>query len=239
MVTTTRHKSTPAAGWAHCSREHESQSRSLVAEHPEDGLSTLLMTPSVLARRALRLEYLTIGWNVVEATVALSAGVVAGSIALVGFGLDSVVEVFAASVVVWQMRGAVTRERDRQALRLIAVSFYALAVYVAVNAVRELVGGAETSKSVVGIVMAMLSLVIMQWLARVKRRTGEEMHSHTLVADSSETALCAYLSAILLGGLVLNTTVGWNWADPVAALGIAFLALREGREAWRGDSCCR
>ena len=85
----------------------------------------------------------------------------------------------------------------------------------------------------------MLSLVIMQWLARVKRRTGEEMHSHTLVADSSETALCAYLSAILLGGLVLNATAGWNWADPVAALGIAFLALREGREAWRGDSCCR
>lgn len=197
------------------------------------------MASLALARRALRLEYVTIAWNVAEAAVALSAGVVAGSIALVGFGLDSVIEVFAASVVVWQMRGTVTRERDRQALRLIAVSFYVLAAYVAANALRDLAISAKPSESEVGIVMAILSLVFMQWLARVKRRTGEEMHSHTLVADSSETALCAYLSAILLGGLVLNATVGWSWADPVAALGIAVLALREGREAWRGDSCCR
>ena len=218
--------------------EHENQNRSLVAEHWDDRLALHQLAPNALTRRALRLEYLTITWNAVEAAVAIAAGVAAGSIALVGFGLDSVIEVFAATVVVWQMRGTVTRERDRQALRLIAVSFYVLAAYVAATALRDLAGGARPSESKVGVVMAVLSLLFMQWLARVKRRTGDEMHSHTLVADSGETALCAYLAAILLGGLVLNATVGWNWADPVAALGIAILALREGREAWRGDSCC-
>jgi divalent metal cation (Fe/Co/Zn/Cd) transporter len=186
----------------------------------------------------LRLEYLTIGWNTIEAGVALAAGVAAGSIALIGFGLDSIIEVFAAGVVVWQMRGKLAAERDRQALRLIAVSFYVLAAYVAVNALRDLIVVAQPSESTVGIVMACLSLVVMQWLARAKRRTGEEMHSHTLIADSSETALCSYLSAILLGGLLLNATVGWAWADPLAALGIALLAVREGREAWKGDRCC-
>jgi len=196
------------------------------------------MATAALARRALRLEYLTIGWNAIEAGVALTAGIGAGSIALIGFGLDSVVEVFAACVVVWQMRGAMTVERDHSALRLIALSFYLLAAYVTVNALRDLIGGAEADGSTVGIVMAVLSLAVMQWLARAKRHTGEAMHSHTLVADASETALCAYLSAILLTGLVLNATVGWGWADPVAAIGIAILAVREGREAWRGDRCC-
>jgi divalent metal cation (Fe/Co/Zn/Cd) transporter len=188
--------------------------------------------------RALRLEYLTIGWNIVEAVVALAAGVAAGSIALVGFGLDSVVEVFAASVVVWQLRGTLTPARDRTALRLIAVSFFVLAAYVTVEAGRDLLVGADAAESPLGILMAALSLVVMRWLAGTKRRTGEEMHSHTLVADAAETALCAHLSAILLGGLVLNATLGWGWADSVAALGIAVLALREGREAWRGDHCC-
>lgn len=196
------------------------------------------MTATVLVRRALRLEILTIGWNTVEAVVALAAGFAAGSIALVGFGLDSVVEVFAASVVVWQLRGTMTPERDRLALRLIGVSFFLLAIYVTVDAGRDLIVGSEAGESTVGIVMAVLSLIAMQWLARAKRRTGEEMHSHALVADAGETALCAYLSAILLGGLVLNATLGWEWADAVAALGIALLALREGREAWRGDRCC-
>ncbi|TML89736.1 MAG: hypothetical protein E6G06_13825 [Actinobacteria bacterium] len=196
------------------------------------------MTTTTRARRGLRLEYLTIGWNAVEAAVALTAGIAAGSIALIGFGLDSIVEVFAACVVVWQMRGALSAERDRMALRLIAVSFYLLAAYVTVDALRDLIGGSAARESTVGIVMAVLSLVAMQWLARAKRRTGEALHSHTLVADASETALCAYLSAILLGGLVLNATVGWGWADPVAAIGIATLAVREGREAWRGDRCC-
>jgi divalent metal cation (Fe/Co/Zn/Cd) transporter len=196
------------------------------------------VTTTALAHRALRLEYLTISWNAVEAAVAVTAGIGAGSIALIGFGLDSVVEVFAACVVVWQMRGRMSVERDRLALRLIAVSFYLLGAYVTVDALRDLISGSDAGDSTVGIVMAVLSLVVMRWLARAKRRTGEAMNSHTLVADASETALCAYLSAILLGGLVLNATVGWGWADPVAAIGIAILAVREGREAWRGDRCC-
>jgi divalent metal cation (Fe/Co/Zn/Cd) transporter len=184
-----------------------------------------------LERRGLRLEYLTVGWNVIEAIVAVAAGVVAKSIALVGFGLDSTVEIFAASVVIWQLRG-VTEERERRALRLIALSFYALAAYVVVEATRDLVLGAEAGESRVGIALASASLIAMPLLGVAKRRTGQRLGSPTLIADSAETLLCAYLSAILLAGLVLNATVGWWWADPLAALGIACLAIREGREAW-------
>jgi divalent metal cation (Fe/Co/Zn/Cd) transporter len=187
-----------------------------------------------LKRRAFLLEYLTIGWNLVEAVVAVGAGIAAGSIALVGFGFDSLIEVFAASVVVWQLREA-NEERTSRALRLIAISFFVLTAYVTVEAVRELFVGAEASESTVGIALAAVSLLIMPALAFAKRRTGRQMGSATLVADSKETLLCSYLSAILLGGLLLNATVGWWWADPLAALGIAFLAAREGWEAWSGD----
>jgi len=184
-----------------------------------------------LRRRGRRLEYLTIGWNAIEAVVAVAAGIAASSIALVGFGLDSVIEAFAASVVIWELRG-VSQQREKRALRLIALSFFALAAYVAVQAVRDLVVGAQARQSEVGIVLAAVSLVAMVALAAAKRRTGRRLGSPTLVADSAETLLCAYLSVILLVGLVLNATLGWWWADPLAALGIAFLALREGREAW-------
>jgi divalent metal cation (Fe/Co/Zn/Cd) transporter len=170
----------------------------------------------------------------VEAVVAVGAGIAAGSIALVGFGFDSLIEVFAASVVVWQLREA-NEERTSRALRLIAISFFVLTAYVTVEAVRELFVGAEASESTVGIALAAVSLLIMPALAFAKRRTGRQMGSATLVADSKETLLCSYLSAILLGGLLLNATVGWWWADPLAALGIAFLAAREGWEAWSGD----
>lgn len=189
---------------------------------------------STLRRRGLLLEYLTIGWNVLEAVVAVWAGITAGSIALVGFGLDSLIEVFAATVVVWELRGA-SEEREERALRLIAVSFFALATYVTVEAIRDLVVGSEAAGSPVGIVLAIVSLILMPALAIAKRRVGRAMDSATLVADSTETFLCSYLSAILLGGLVLNATVGWWWADPLAAIGIAYLAAREGLEAWRGD----
>ena len=189
---------------------------------------------SALRRRGLLLEYLTIGWNVLEAVVAVWAGITAGSIALVGFGLDSLIEVFAATVVVWELRGA-SEEREEQALRLIAVSFFALATYVTVEAIRDLAVGSEAVGSPVGIVLAIVSLILMPTLAIAKRRVGRAMDSATLVADSTETFLCAYLSAILLGGLVLNATVGWWWADPLAAIGIAYLAAREGLEAWRGE----
>ena len=187
-----------------------------------------------LRHRAFLLEYLTIGWNSIEAVVAVSFGIAARSIALVGFGLDSLVEVFAASVVVWQLRG-LSEERERRALRLIAYSFFALAAYVTVEAMRDLVVGAEASESVPGIVLAAISLAIMPLLAFGKRRTGHLMGSAVLLADSKETLLCSYLSAVLLVGLVLNATIGWWWADPVAGVGIAYLAIREGLEAWRSD----
>jgi divalent metal cation (Fe/Co/Zn/Cd) transporter len=192
-----------------------------------------------LRRRGLRLEYVTIAWNVVEAIVAVAAGVAAGSIALVGFGFDSTIEVFAAIVVVWQFRSeqrnGIDEERERRALRLIAITFFALAAYVTAEALRDLVIGAEPETSVVGVVLACLSLVVMPTLAVAKRQTGRQLGSATLIADSTETFLCSWLSAILLAGLVLNATVGWAWADPLAAFGIALLAAREGLETWRGD----
>ncbi|MGH2789235.1 MAG: cation diffusion facilitator family transporter [Actinomycetota bacterium] len=193
------------------------------------------MTRGRLGRRALWLEYLTITWNVVEGTVAISAGVVAGSIALVGFGFDSSIEAFAASVVVWQLKGGSSEERERKALRIIAVTFFILAAYVTVESVRDLVGQQEPAESTVGIVLAVVSLIVMPTLGWFKRKTGEALNSKVLIADSAETFLCSWLSAILLLGLMLNATVGWWWADPVAALGIAWLALREGREAWAGE----
>jgi divalent metal cation (Fe/Co/Zn/Cd) transporter len=185
-----------------------------------------------LRRRGLRLEYATLGYNALEAVVAIASGVSAGSIALVGFGLDSVIEVFAASVVVWEFRG-VSEERTRRALRLIAISFFVLAAYVAIEATRDLIVGAEPAESVPGIILAGASLLVMPTLAIAKRRTGRQLGSMTLLADATETLLCSYLSAILLVGLVLNATVGWWWADPLAGLGIAYLAVREGLEAWR------
>lgn len=189
----------------------------------------------LLRRRAFRLEYATIVWNIVEAVVAVAAGWIAGSIALIGFGLDSLIEVFAAAVVVWEL-GGVGEDRQRRALRLIGASFFVLALYVTIEAVRDLVVGAEAAESPVGIGLAAISLAVMPALAFAKGRTGRRLGSRTLIADSKETWLCSYLSAILLGGLLLNATVGWWWADPLAALGIAFLALREGLEAWRAEN---
>lgn len=194
------------------------------------------LIPTALTRRALRLAWATIAWNVVEAVVAIAAGTAAGSIALVGFGLDSTVEVLSALVIVWQLRG-LAEERERLALKLIAISFYALAAYVAIRAVVDLTGRTEPESSAVGIGLAMASLIVMPLLARAKRRNGRQMGSSTVVADSNQTKLCAYLSAILLGGLILNATAGWWWADPIAALAIAVLAVNEGREAWRGETC--
>lgn len=192
--------------------------------------------PRALERRAARLAWATVAWNVVEAVVAIGAGAAAGSIALVGFGLDSTVEVMSALVIVWQFRG-VSAERERRALKLIAVSFFALAAYVTIQAIVELASVSEPSESTVGIGLASASLVVMPVLARAKRRNGALMGSVTVLADSNQTKLCVYLSAVLLAGLVLNATVGWWWADPVAALVIAALAANEGREAWRGETC--
>jgi divalent metal cation (Fe/Co/Zn/Cd) transporter len=196
---------------------------------------------SVLARRVRWLVAVTISYNVVEAAVAIAAGTVASSTALVGFGLDSVIEVSSAAAVAWQFSArdhAVREARERAALRVIAVSFFVLAAYVTVESVRALAGAAEAAHSTVGIVLAAVSLAVMPGLSYAQRRAGRELGSASAVADSKQTLLCTYLSAVLLVGLGLNSLFGWTWADPVAALVIAAIAVKEGRNAWRGDTCC-
>ena len=193
-----------------------------------------------LRRRGLLLAKLTIGWNVIEGVVAVTAGIAAGSIALIGFGFDSMIEVLSAFVVVWQfraeLRGGYDEDRERLALQLIAVSFFVLAAYVTIEAIRNLFfTDRDADRSSVGIVLAALSLTVMPALAWAKRRTADRLGLPTLRADANETLLCAWLSATLLGGLVLNAAFGRGWADPVAAIIIALLAAREGLEAWHGD----
>lgn len=183
------------------------------------------------------LAWLTVAWNVVEAVVAIVAGRAAGSLALVGFGLDSTIEVAAAVVIIWQFSG-LEEEREQRALRLIAISFFALAAYVTLQAGYDLLSDNEPEASPVGIALAIASLIVMPVLATAKRSTGRRLGSVTVTADSQQTWLCTYLSAVLLVGLLLNAALGWWWADPIAALVIAALAAREGMEAWRGDNCC-
>ena len=192
----------------------------------------------MLSRRIRFLVAVTIAYNVIEAVVAISAGTVASSSALVGFGLDSVIEVASAVAVAWQFAGPDHEARERTALRVIALSFFALAAYVGVDAVWSLFGGGEAQHSTVGLVLAGLSLLIMPGLSYAERRAGRELGSRSAVADSKQTLLCTYLSGVLLVGLALNSLFGWSWADPIAALVIAAVAVKEGREAWRGDTCC-
>ncbi|WP_377642293.1 cation diffusion facilitator family transporter [Oryzobacter terrae] len=191
-----------------------------------------------LGRRAQLLAGASVTYNVVEAVIAITAGVVAGSVALIGFGLDSIVEVSSGLIILWQFRHRMPESRERTALRLMAISFFALAAYVGVESVRALVSGHEPDSSTVGIVLASLSLVIMPFLSWAQRRTGRALGSNAVVADGTQTLLCTYLSAVLLLGLVLNATLGWSWADPIAGLVIAAVAIREGRDAWRGEGCC-
>ncbi len=191
-----------------------------------------------LGRRARLLAGMSVTYNVLEAVVAVSAGLVAGSVALVGFGLDSVVEVSSGLIILWQFGHRFPESRERRALRLIAVSFFALAAYVSIESVRSLLTGAEPDASPVGIALAAASLVVMPFLSWAQRRTGKALGSNAVVADSTQTLLCTYLSAVLLLGLVLNATLGWGWADPIAGLVIAGVALREGIQAWRGEGCC-
>ncbi|TDD47557.1 cobalt transporter [Nonomuraea terrae] len=193
---------------------------------------------AVLRRRIRLLVAATIVYNVIEAVVAITAGTIASSAALIGFGLDSVVEVASAAAVAWQFSATDHERRERTALRIIAVSFFALAAYVAFDAVRALLGAGEAEPSTPGLILAALSLAVMPFLSYAQRRAGRELGSASAVADSKQTLLCTYLSAVLLAGLALNSVFGWAWADPIAALVIAAVAVREGREAWRGDTCC-
>jgi divalent metal cation (Fe/Co/Zn/Cd) transporter len=191
-----------------------------------------------LGRRAQLLAGASVTYNVIEAVVAITAGVVAGSVALIGFGLDSVVEVSSGLIILWQFRHRLPESRERQALRLMAFSFFALAAYVAFESVRALLFGGEPDASPVGICLAVASLIVMPFLSWAQRRTGKALGSNAVVADSTQTLLCTYLSAVLLVGLLLNATLGWGWADPIAGLVIAAVAVREGIEAWRGEGCC-
>ena len=192
----------------------------------------------LLAGRVRLLVGATITYNVVEAVVALTAGTIASSAALIGFGLDSIVEVASATAVAWQFSVSDHERRERAALRVIAVSFFALAAYVSYEAVSALIGGQRADHSSVGIVLAALSLLVMPVLSAAQRRAGRALGSRSAVADSKQTLLCTYLSAVLLVGLAVNSLFGWWWADSVAALVIAAVAVKEGREAWRGDHCC-
>ncbi|MGH3094424.1 MAG: cation transporter [Streptosporangiales bacterium] len=191
-----------------------------------------------LQRRIRWLVGVTISYNIVEAVVAISAGTVASSTALIGFGLDSLIEVASAAAVAWQFAGSDPEVRERAALRAIALSFFALAAYVTIDSARSLFGEGAAQPSTVGIALAALSVLVMPGLSYAQRHAGRQLGSRSAVADSKQTLLCTYLSAVLLIGLLLNAAVGWSWADPVVALTIAAVAVREGREAWRGHRCC-
>lgn len=193
---------------------------------------------AVLSRRVRLLVAATITYNVIEAVVAIAAGTVADSTALIGFGLDSVIEVASAAAVAWQFSGTDPQARERTALRVIAVSFFALALYVTVESVRSLLGAQPAAHSTVGIALAAVSLLVMPFLSFAQRRAGRELGSASAVADSKQTLLCTYLSGVLLVGLLLNSLFGWSWADPIVALVIAAVAVKEGREAWHGKHCC-
>jgi divalent metal cation (Fe/Co/Zn/Cd) transporter len=197
-----------------------------------------------LLARGLRLEYLTVGWNIAEGLIAIGAGLAAGSIALIGFGVDSFVETVSGLVLIWRLsaeaRGRLDEEAvervERRAERLVGVAFLLLAAYVGFEAARSLLGQEAPDASPVGIVLTAVSIAVMLWLARAKRLTGEALGSRALVADAKQTYACWYLSVVTLAGLALNAAFGWWWADPVAALGIVLLLMREGIEALRGES---
>lgn len=192
---------------------------------------------AVLHRRIRLIVGFTIGYNAVEAAVSIWAGTAASSAALIGFGLDSVVEVLSAAAVAWQFTRKEPERWERPTLRVIAFSFFALAAYVTVSAVLTLSGVLDPQHSTAGLVITAISVVVMPAVSLLERRAGRELGSATAVADSKQTLICAYLSVAVLLGLALNSLFGWAWADSVAALVIAAFAVREGIEAWRGDTC--
>jgi divalent metal cation (Fe/Co/Zn/Cd) transporter len=201
-------------------------------------MTELDQTRSADAAHGRRLEYFTIGWNVLEAAVAVGSGLAANSIALVGFGADSVIESLSGAVLLWRLLAhQADEEREQRALKLVGFSFLLLAAYVAFDAAKSLLLREPPESSLVGILLATASLIVMPLLARAKRRTAARLASRALEADSRQTSLCAYLSAILLGGLALNALWGWWWADPVAALVMVPIIAREGLEALRGETC--
>ena len=197
-----------------------------------------------LLQRGLRLEYLTVGWNIVEGVVSVAAAVAAGSVALLGFGIDSFVETTSGLVLIWRLRAErhardpeEIERLDQRAHKLVGISLFLLAAYVAFEAAKALITGERPKPTVVGIAITSLSLAVMWWLARAKRRTARGLGSRALEADSFQTTACFWLSLITLAGIALNAAFGWWWADPVAALGMTWFLVSEGREAWRGEDC--
>ena len=191
----------------------------------------------VLQRRIRWIVAATIGYNLIEAIVAIGAGAAASSGALVAFGLDSTVEVMSAAAVAWQFTRRDAERWEKGTLRVIAIAFFALAVYVTATSLMTLIGRVEAEHTTLGMVITALSVIVMPFLSLAERRAGRELGSATAVADSKQTLICTYLSAAVLVGLVLNSLFGWWWADAVAGLVIAGFAIREGLEAWRGDAC--
>jgi divalent metal cation (Fe/Co/Zn/Cd) transporter len=197
-------------------------------------------------QRALGLEYLTVGWNVVEGVVGVAAALAAGSVALLGFGIDSFVESASGAVLIWRLlaerRTAFDPEAverlDRRAHQLVGATLFLLAAYVAIEASLSLWRRERPEASPVGIALTLISMAAMLWLARAKRRAASGLGSHALKADAFQTTACFWLSVITLAGIGLNAALGWWWADPAAALGMTTLLVHEGREAWRGDECC-
>jgi divalent metal cation (Fe/Co/Zn/Cd) transporter len=189
-------------------------------------------------RQGRRLEYFTVGWNLIEAAVALGAGLLASSIALIGFGIDSLIETSSGAILLWRLQeGEEGEKRERMALKLVGISLLALAAYVAIDATKGLIMREPPEKSLIGIILASISLIVMPLLAWGKRRVATKLNSQALIADSHQTDICAYLSAILLAGLGLNALFGWWWADPLAGLAMVPIIVKEGLEALRGEAC--
>ena len=207
-------------------------------------LTSLSRQPAALAQRlqqrARFLAWAGVGWHLIEFAIALAAGIAAGSIALIGFGADSLIEAFAALVVIWLFTGRRLHSAtaERRAQQAIAASFFLLAAYVAAESISTLIAGEHPAVSWVGIGLAAFAAVTMPLLAGAKRQVGRELHSSATVKEGAQNMVCAYLSIALLIGLLANALAGWWWADPTAALLIAAIALREGRESWRGECCC-
>ena len=208
-------------------------------------MTSITAPRTALVRNALWLEYATVAWNLVEGVVAVAAALASGSIALFGFGVDSFVETASGGVLIWRLRAEsraedehATLRLDRTAHQLVGLSLFALAAYIAVDASRALWIGERPDASWVGIAVTAISLFVMVWLARAKRRAAAALGSRALEADSFQTTACWWLSLITLTGVGLNALIGWWWADPIAALAMTVFLVREGREAWRGDDCC-
>jgi len=195
-----------------------------------------------VAKRGIRLSYFTIAWNSLEGLIAVVAGTVAGSISLVGFGIDSFIEVISGATLLWRMTvdaDVQSRERnERLSLRIVGICFFSLAVYVAYESCSDFIGRKAPGRSIVGIILACISLVVMPILSRAKKKVGYELRSAAMNADARQADFCVYLSAILLSGLLLNATLGWWWADPAAALIMVPIIAKEGLDGVRGKACC-